>query len=86
MASGLSRDHPVHASAARARPSAFSLPRSRQPTREAAMDLSEVPADAMLREMARRLACLDKPEKRIILVGACSPARARLLLLRWARR
>jgi adenylate kinase len=33
------------------------------------MDLTEVSADAMLREMARRLECLSAPEKRIILVG-----------------
>jgi hypothetical protein len=38
------------------------------------MDLSEVPADALLREMGRRLECLNKPEKRIILVGACGSA------------
>ena len=36
----------------------------------AAMDLADVPNDAMLREMQRRLDCLTRPEKRVILVGA----------------
>ena len=35
-----------------------------------AMDLADVPNDAMLREMQRRLDCLTRPEKRVILVGA----------------
>jgi len=34
------------------------------------MDLADVPNDAMLREMQRRLDCMTRPEKRIILVGA----------------
>jgi hypothetical protein len=34
------------------------------------MDLADVPNDAMLREMQRRLDCLTRPEKRVILVGA----------------
>ena len=45
----------------------------------AAMDLADVPNDAMLREMQRRLDCMTRPEKRVILVGAllrlCNAAR-----------
>ena len=39
----------------------------------AAMDLADVPNDAMLREMQRRLDCMTRPEKRVILVGALLP-------------
>ena len=43
------------------------------------MDLADVPNDAMLREMQRRLDCMTRPEKRVILVGAllrlCNAAR-----------
>ena len=50
------------------------------------MDLADVPNDAMLREMQRRLECMARPEKRVILVGAllrlCS---ARRVLLRCCR-
>eukprot|EP00976_Prorocentrum_cordatum_P113834 1195758-Prorocentrum_minimum.AAC.4 len=34
------------------------------------MDLSEVSTDSLMKEMQRRLDCMNKPEKRLILVGA----------------
>jgi adenylate kinase len=40
------------------------------------MDISEVSTEALMREMQRRLECLNKPEKRIILVGAWRRGRA----------
>eukprot|EP00238_Polyblepharides_amylifera_P000715 CAMPEP_0196571050 /NCGR_PEP_ID=MMETSP1081-20130531/1226_1 /TAXON_ID=36882 /ORGANISM="Pyramimonas amylifera, Strain CCMP720" /LENGTH=240 /DNA_ID=CAMNT_0041887809 /DNA_START=95 /DNA_END=817 /DNA_ORIENTATION=- len=33
------------------------------------VDLTEISSDALLKEMNRRLACLNKPEKRVILIG-----------------
>uniref|UniRef100_A0A7S0N1U9 adenylate kinase n=1 Tax=Pyramimonas obovata TaxID=1411642 RepID=A0A7S0N1U9_9CHLO len=33
------------------------------------MDLSEISTDALMKEMQRRLDCMSKPEKRLILVG-----------------
>jgi adenylate kinase len=33
------------------------------------VDLSEVPVDALMKEVQRRMECASKPEKRIILVG-----------------
>lgn len=32
-------------------------------------DLSEIPTDALIKEMQRRLECLNKPEKRLVLIG-----------------
>ncbi len=34
------------------------------------MDLTEIPQEALLRELSRRLECLRKPEKRLVLIGA----------------
>jgi adenylate kinase len=34
------------------------------------VDLSEVPVDALVKEVQRRMECANKPEKRIILIGA----------------
>lgn len=42
------------------------------------VDLSEVPVDALVKEVQRRMECATKPEKRIILIGAPLP--------RWSRR
>jgi adenylate kinase len=33
------------------------------------MDLAEIPTDELVHEVERRLACLNKPEKRVILIG-----------------
>lgn len=33
------------------------------------MDLSEIPTEALVHEVQRRLECLSKPEKRLILIG-----------------
>lgn len=33
------------------------------------MDLAEVPIDQLVAEVSRRMHCLDKPEKRVIMVG-----------------
>ena len=33
------------------------------------MDLAEVPIDELVAEVSRRMHCLDKPEKRVIMVG-----------------
>lgn len=38
------------------------------------MDLSEIPTEELVHEVQRRLECLSKPEKRLILIGA--PPRA----------
>ena len=35
----------------------------------AALDLSELPTEALVKEMERRLDCLNKPEKRLVLIG-----------------
>lgn len=35
----------------------------------AALDLSELPTEALVKEMERRLDCLKKPEKRLVLIG-----------------
>ena len=40
-------------------------------------DLSEVPVAELMAEVRRRLECQDKPEKRLILVGAFRSPRAR---------
>ena len=40
-----------------------------------AADLTEVGSAALFAELQRRVGCLDKPEKRIILLGACRGAR-----------
>ena len=42
-------------------------------------DLSEVPVAELMAEVRRRLECQDKPEKRLILVGALRGPRARPL-------
>ena len=34
------------------------------------VDLSEVPVEALLKEVSRRLECAKKPERRLILIGA----------------
>ena len=34
------------------------------------MDLSEIPTEELVHEVQRRLECLSKPEKRLILIGA----------------
>ena len=39
------------------------------PKMSAALDLSELPTAALVKEMERRLECLNKPEKRIVLIG-----------------
>lgn len=33
------------------------------------MDLTDVPIDQLVAEVSRRMHCLDKPEKRVIMVG-----------------
>lgn len=33
------------------------------------MDLSNITTEALVHEVQRRLECLDKPEKRLILIG-----------------
>lgn len=33
------------------------------------IDLSEVSTEVLLQEMQRRLDCLNKPEKRLVLIG-----------------
>lgn len=33
-------------------------------------DLSDVPTDELVKEMRRRLECQNKPEKRVVLIGA----------------
>jgi hypothetical protein len=38
------------------------------------MDLSEIPTEKLLCEMQRRLECQNKPEKRIVLLGADAPS------------
>ena len=36
------------------------------------LDLSEIPVEELVHEVQRRLECLSKPEKRLILIGeAC---------------
>lgn len=37
------------------------------------MDLSEIPTESLVHEVQRRLECLNKPEKRLILIGAWPP-------------
>lgn len=34
-----------------------------------AMDLSELPTEALVKEIERRLDCLTKPERRLVLIG-----------------
>ena len=48
----------------------FKGPPKEQPTMAAAMDLSELPTEALVHEMQRRLECLNKPERRLVLIGA----------------
>ena len=42
----------------------------RDPDMGGSVDLSEVPVDALVKEVQRRMECANKPEKRIILIGA----------------
>lgn len=42
-----------------------------QQQQRAAMDLSEIPTEELVHEVQRRLECLSKPEKRLILIGVC---------------
>lgn len=35
----------------------------------AALDLSDLPTVALMKEVERRLECLNKPEKRLVLIG-----------------
>ncbi len=42
------------------------------------MDLSEIPTEELVHEVQRRLECLSKPEKRLILIGAGQHALAGL--------
>ena len=37
----------------------------------AALDLSDLPTEALVKEVERRLECLNKPEKRLVLIGEC---------------
>ena len=37
------------------------------------LDLSEIATEDLVHEVQRRLECLDKPEKRLILIGAKQP-------------
>lgn len=34
-----------------------------------ALDLSELPTEALVKEIERRLECLNKPERRLVLIG-----------------
>jgi hypothetical protein len=34
-----------------------------------ATDLSELPTELLVKEIERRLACLNKPERRLVLIG-----------------
>ena len=45
-------------------------------------DLSEIPTEELVHEVQRRLECLNKPEKRLILIGELQEAR--ILQLRHA--
>lgn len=40
----------------------------------AGTDLAEVSTEELMHEVQRRLSCLNKPEKRLILIGACARA------------
>lgn len=42
------------------------------------MDLSEISTESLVHEVQRRLECLNKPERRLILIGARGPWLARL--------
>ena len=35
------------------------------------MDLTDIPIDQLVAEVSRRMHCMDKPEKRVIMVGKC---------------
>lgn len=37
-------------------------------------DLSEIPTEQLVHEVQRRLECLNKPEKRLILIGELQQA------------
>lgn len=37
------------------------------------MNLTDVPVDELVAEVSRRMHCLDKPEKRVIMVGRYMP-------------
>jgi hypothetical protein len=37
------------------------------------MDLTEVATDELVKEIERRLACLTKEEKRVVLIGNMTP-------------
>lgn len=37
-------------------------------------DLTEVPTERLLKEMQRRLDCLNKPDKHLVLIGASGRA------------
>jgi uncharacterized DUF497 family protein len=39
--------------------------------KEHAMDLADIATDDLLAEVQRRMHCMDKPEKRVIMVGKC---------------
>lgn len=49
--------------------SLFKAPSKHQEDMATAMDLSELPTEALLKEMQRRLDCLNKPERRLVLIG-----------------
>ena len=34
-----------------------------------ALDLSDLPTEALVKEIERRLECLNKPERRLVLIG-----------------
>lgn len=38
------------------------------------MDLADIATDDLLAEVQRRMHCMDKPEKRVIMVGKCTQA------------
>ncbi len=41
-------------------------------SKEHAMDLADIATDDLLAEVQRRMHCMDKPEKRVIMVGKCT--------------
>jgi len=47
----------------------FKTPSKQPADMAAAMDLSELPTEALVKEVQRRLECLNKPERRLILIG-----------------
>ncbi len=47
-------------------------------SKEQAMDLADIATDDLLAEVQRRMHCMDKPEKRVIMVGKCTQALPRV--------